>query len=77
MPDNHLKEHFGLTAGEEEILAVLARGFTDEEIAVELSLSQAAVHSRLHRFYDRTGISGPRRVVAWAKDHLHCCIRAT
>ncbi len=76
MPIEGLGGHVELTSAEREVLAILARGQSDEEIASELSLSEAAVRSRLHRFYDRTGISGPRRVVAWAKDHLHCCIQA-
>ena len=76
MPIEGFGGHVELTSAEREVLEILARGRSDEEIATELSVSETAVRSRLHRFYDRTGITSPRRVVAWAKDHLHCCIHA-
>ncbi|MGK2966051.1 MAG: helix-turn-helix domain-containing protein [Tepidiformaceae bacterium] len=56
-------------------MRLLADGLTDAEIAERLHLSIPAVRSRLHGFYDRSGIHG-RAAVAWAKGHLGCCLAA-
>ncbi|MBI5947090.1 MAG: hypothetical protein HY875_03015 [Chloroflexi bacterium] len=68
-----LEEHFEVSRAEAEALRLLADGLTDDEIAGRLTISVAAIRSRLHEFYDRAGIHG-RRAVAWAKGHVACCL---
>jgi DNA-binding CsgD family transcriptional regulator len=65
--------HHHVSRAEAAVLALLARGMTDEEIATKLDVHLRAVRARLQRFYDRTGISG-RRAVAWSVEHRPCCI---
>ena len=65
--------HYDLTPSERAILALVTRGARDAEIAAELEMTEAAVHSCLRRFRERTGLAG-RLVTAWAVKHEPCCI---
>lgn len=68
-----LHVHHSLSDGEREVLRLVSRGLTDEEIAQSLEVGLLAVRSRLQRFRDRTGLSG-RQLVAWTASHLECCL---
>ncbi len=59
----------GLTRREGEILAVVARGMTNPDIAAELYLSSHTVKSHINRIFAKTG--SPDRVAAarYARDH--------
>jgi DNA-binding NarL/FixJ family response regulator len=68
-----LDEHCDLTSTERAILGLVARGMSDAEIEAVLGMTEAAVHSCLRRFRDRTGLAG-RLLTAWAVKHEACCI---
>lgn len=72
--DERMERHVDLTAAEREVLGLLAKGFSDDELAERLTMTVAGVRSRLQRFYDRAGLHG-REVVAWAARHDECCCR--
>jgi DNA-binding NarL/FixJ family response regulator len=49
----------GLSAREAEIIALVARGRTNKEVADELVLSVRTVERHLHNVYGKLGVSGP------------------
>lgn len=71
---SNIEAHFSPTDREREALALVARGFSDREIAAVLVLSRDAVHSRIQRFAEKTGLHGTRRLASWCGKHEHCCI---
>ena len=58
-----------LTARQEEILALLGEGRTDQEIGKTLHLSEATVRSHIHRVVQRLGLKNRAQVVAYANGH--------
>jgi DNA-binding NarL/FixJ family response regulator len=55
-----------LTSRQEEILALLGEGRSDQEIGKTLHLSEATVRSHLHRILQRLGLKNRAQVVAYA-----------
>lgn len=53
-----------LTAREEDVLARLLRGFTDKQIAADLSLSPYTVHQHARAVYRKLGVSGRTELLA-------------
>lgn len=49
--------HFGLTARENQILQLLARGQANKSIAVELSITVGTVKLHLYKIYKKLGVS--------------------
>jgi DNA-binding CsgD family transcriptional regulator len=45
-----------LTPRQEEVLGLIADGFTDKEIAIRLGLGQRTVRTHLERIYARHGL---------------------
>ena len=66
-------EHHDTTAGEREVLLLVAIGSSNKEIARRLGLDRRTVETRLQRFCSRTLVSG-RLLVVWSIDHNHCCL---
>lgn len=64
---------YELTGAELPVLALVAAGQGDEEIAESLGQSLGSIRSTLRRFRDRTGLSG-RTLTASAVRHTRCCI---
>ena len=59
MPTEHwLEEHHRVTDTERAVLAELAEGASDELIAELLGRHVRAVRATLHRFYERTSVTG-------------------
>jgi DNA-binding NarL/FixJ family response regulator len=58
-----------LTARQEEILALLGEGRSDQEIGKTLHLSDATVRSHVHRVLQRLGLKNRAQVVAYANGH--------
>lgn len=73
MSFSDLERHFSLTPAERRVLALVARGLTNEEIADALVLAYDTVHVTLRRFSEKTGLSR-RRAVVWAVRHEPCCV---
>ena len=55
-----------LTSRQEEILALLGEGRSDQEIARTLHLEEATVRSHVHRIIQRLGIESRAQAVAYA-----------
>ncbi|MFI6910396.1 response regulator transcription factor [Nonomuraea sp. NPDC050394] len=58
-----------LTGREREVLAMLARGLSDGDIAATLRLSKATVRSHVHHMAAKLGVSGRAQAVAFAYRH--------
>jgi len=54
-----------LTARQDEILALLGEGRTDQEIARTLHLTEATVRSHVHRILQRLGVESRAQAVAY------------
>jgi NarL family two-component system response regulator LiaR len=55
-----------LTSRQEEILALLGEGRSDQEIAKTLHLEEATVRSHVHRIIQRLGVENRSQAVAYA-----------
>jgi len=55
-----------LTARQEEILALLGEGHSDQEIAKTLHLTEATVRSHIHGIIQRLGVENRAQAVAYA-----------
>jgi DNA-binding NarL/FixJ family response regulator len=55
-----------LTEREEEVLAMLAKGWTNTKIANELSVSERTVRFHLSNIYDKLGVGSRAEAIAWA-----------
>lgn len=59
----------GLTAREAQILALVARGRTNRQIGVALSISPLTVRKHLENAYQRMGVHTRAEAVAWTYRH--------
>jgi DNA-binding NarL/FixJ family response regulator len=55
-----------LTDREVEVLKALAKGYTNQQIAEELYISQRTVQNHLHNIYNKLGINGRTEAVIYA-----------
>jgi len=58
-----------LTARERSLLAILARGSTNREIAAELDLSVGTVKNYLTVIYEKLEVDCRTKAIVWAHDH--------
>ena len=64
-----------LTRSETETLRALAgHNLTNRELAEHFGVSEAAIASRLHRLYEKTGLHGRTAAVVFALKHWNCCL---
>jgi len=61
------QQHPQLTKGELEVLAVCVEGWSNEEIAQKLNLTEAAVKSHLMRVFNKLGVVNRIQAVAVAR----------
>jgi ATP/maltotriose-dependent transcriptional regulator MalT len=59
----------GLTAREVEVLRLVAKGFTDAQVAEALVLSPRTVHAHLSSIYSKLGISSRSAATRYAIEH--------
>ncbi len=59
----------GLTQREAEILAMIARGMTNPDIAAELYLSAHTIKSHINRIFAKTGSADRAAAIRYARDH--------
>jgi len=55
-----------LTNREEQILRLIADGFTNREISGNLSISESTVENHIHHIYEKLQVSNRAQAVAYA-----------
>lgn len=55
-PSFFVKQHFGLTRREQQLVEMIGRGFTNKEIAGDLGLSEQTVKNHIHRVLRKVGV---------------------
>ncbi len=55
-PSFFIKQQFGLTRREQQLVEMIGRGFTNKEIAGELGLSEQTVKNHIHRVLRKVGV---------------------
>ena len=55
-PSFFVKHQFGLTRREQQLVEMISRGFTNKEIAGDLSLSEQTVKNHIHRVLRKLGV---------------------
>ena len=69
--ESRTSERYGLTAREREIVAAIAAGESNKDIAARLSISQQTVKHHLTNIFDKTGISTRLELALLAiREHL-------
>ena len=56
----------GLTAREQQILDLIAEGYTNRQISCDLSISESTVENHIHHIFIKLGISNRAQAVAQA-----------
>lgn len=56
----------GLTSREQQILDLIAEGYTNRQISSNLSISEATVENHIHHIFVKLGISNRAQAVAHA-----------
>jgi non-specific serine/threonine protein kinase len=56
----------GLTRREREVAALLARGWTNRQIATELVITEGSAHVQVVRLLNKLGFHSRAQVAAWA-----------
>jgi DNA-binding NarL/FixJ family response regulator len=55
-PNFFVKQQFGLTRREQQLVEMIGRGFTNKEIAVDLGLSEQTVKNHIHHLLRKVGV---------------------
>jgi two-component system, NarL family, nitrate/nitrite response regulator NarL len=63
------RKHFGLTARELEIVAVILGGFSNNDIATRFSISEKTVKHHLTNIFDKLGVSNRLELALFALHH--------
>jgi DNA-binding NarL/FixJ family response regulator len=66
-PDRHLSER------ELEIIALVAEGLTNQEIAGRLTISKRTVDNHVSNIFTKTGAKNRVALLNWAMDHGKIC----
>jgi DNA-binding NarL/FixJ family response regulator len=56
LPNFFIKEQFGLTRREQQLVGMISRGLTNKEIAGDLGLSEQTVKNHIHRVLRKVGV---------------------
>ena len=68
-PPRRRPELASLTVRETEVLAEVARGLSNAEVAARLFLGETTVKTHLGRVLDKLGLPDRSRLIAWAWEH--------
>jgi two-component system, NarL family, nitrate/nitrite response regulator NarL len=63
------RQNFGLSAREIEVVAAIAAGYSNREIAQKLSLSEQTVKHHITNIFDKVGVSNRMELVLFAVSH--------
>lgn len=63
IPRVHLDLQFGLTRRQQQLVPLIAQGFTNKEIATHLKISEQTVKNHIHRMLRRVGASDRLEVI--------------
>jgi DNA-binding NarL/FixJ family response regulator len=55
-----------LTNREEQVLKLIAEGFTNREISSSLSISESTVENHIHHIYEKLGVSNRAQAIIHA-----------
>jgi non-specific serine/threonine protein kinase len=59
----------GLSAREEEVVALIAQGLTNRQIADRLVISERTTHAHVRNILDKLGLASRTQVATWAMQH--------
>lgn len=59
-----------LTAREREVLGLVAKGQSNEQISTSLGLAEQTVRNYVSRIYSKVGVESRAKLVVWAREHL-------
>ena len=68
LPNIRTKSHMGLTRREQQLIPLIAQGFTNKEIASHLHLSEQTIKNHIHRILQRIGASDRLEVVEMVRE---------
>ena len=68
LPNLRAKGHMGLTRREQQLIPLIAQGYTNKEIASHLHLSEQTVKNHIHRILQRMGASDRLAVVEMVRE---------
>jgi two-component system NarL family response regulator len=63
MPNFQIRSNLGLTSREQQLVALMAQGLTNKEIASQLHLSEQTVRNHVHHILQKAGVGGRHEVV--------------
>ena len=71
VPEHHLgiRDEAGLTTREEEVIALIAQGFSNKQIIDKLVLSINTLKSHIRSAYAKMGVQTRAQAVSWAIQH--------
>jgi two-component system, NarL family, response regulator LiaR len=69
VPDTRRQQTLGITARELEVLTLIARGYSNREIATELFVSENTVKTHCARTFDKLGAARRTQAVQLGKEH--------
>jgi len=68
-PSARIKIELGLTRRQQQLVPLIAQGFTNKEIATHLNISEHTVKNHIHMILRRVGASDRLEVVDLTRDH--------
>jgi DNA-binding NarL/FixJ family response regulator len=68
LPNIRTKAQMGLTRREQQLVPLIAQGFTNKEIASHLHLSEQTIKNHIHRILQRIGASDRLEVVEMVRE---------
>jgi DNA-binding NarL/FixJ family response regulator len=68
-PGFFVKHQLGLTRREQQLVEMISRGFTNKEIATDLSLSEQTVKNHIHRVLRKLGVRDRLAAVEACRTH--------